>query len=234
MQLHRECVVTPTLRFPAPPAESAGGVVLQVCDVGDPRRAQVEDFIRAVFVRTYGARVHRMMPRLLAFRDRGGELLGALGVRSAAARPLFLEAYLDSPVEACIAARVPGAVTRAGVVEIGNLALAEPGHARTVIKAVTAFLRNADLDWVVFTAVSTLRNAFYRLGLDPVPLAPADPARLGAAAADWGRYYETRPVVYAGSVQQGVAGLTSQPHRPCLGARRRPVRDPARAAHHGQ
>ena len=34
----------------------------------------------------------------------------------------------------------------------------------------------------------------------PLALAPADPDRLGADAADWGSYYDSRPIVVAGRI----------------------------------
>jgi hypothetical protein len=49
-----------------------------------------------------------------------------------------------------------------------------------------------------------LRNSFYRLGLRPLPLTRADPARLPDGGASWGTYYEQDPVVMAGKVALGV------------------------------
>jgi Thermostable hemolysin len=51
---------------------------------------------------------------------------------------------------------------------------------------------------VVSTLTEELRHLFVRIGVTPLALGLADPARLGDDAADWGRYYEHRPVVLAG------------------------------------
>ncbi len=205
-------------------ATTAGGasheVCLQVCDYGDPDRVEVEAFIREVFGTVYGARVSTFMPRLLAFRDGRGRLLAAIGLRQAGGRALFLEHYLDRPVEEHIAEGAGAEVVRGTVVEIGNLALASPGYARTVIMAVTAFLCGAGHQWVTFTAVTALRNAFHRMGLAPIHLADADPARLGREAENWGRYYDARPAVFAGSVLQGVAQLEMRMRLPAFADQR--------------
>ena len=60
----------------------------------------------------------------------------------------------------------------------------------------------------MFTAVSTLFNAFARMGLRPIELAAADVSRLNPALQDdWGSYYDAKPVVYAGEVSQGFHAL---------------------------
>ncbi|HZM33839.1 MAG TPA: thermostable hemolysin, partial [Burkholderiales bacterium] len=51
-----------------------------------------------------------------------------------------------------------------------------------------------------FTATRELRNAFLRLKLWPLLLAPANPLRLSAAAAAWGSYYAHKPIVMGGRI----------------------------------
>jgi hypothetical protein len=58
--------------------------------------------------------------------------------------------------------------------------------------------------WVAFTATRALRNSFHRLGLKPVPIAAADPARLADGDAHWGSYYDQDPVVVAGKISLGL------------------------------
>jgi hypothetical protein len=172
-------------------------------------RAEVERFIHVCFRDAYGADVQSFLPVLMALRGAGGELLAALGLREAATGPLFLEQYLDRPVDAVVAERLGVPVARGGVVEVGNLAAAHAGGARWLITALTAFLHARGAEWVVFTAVSSVRNAFLRLGLAPVALAPAPPQRLGEAAREWGRYYDGAPLVMAGQVAHGYQVLRS-------------------------
>ena len=170
-------------------------------------RREVEGFIRACFHRAYGANVSSFLPLLMALRGDGGEVMAALGMRAAACAPLFLEQYLDVPVEQAIAGRLGGDVRRDGIIEVGNLAVAHPGGARWLITALTAFLHARGDQWVVFTAVPAVRNAFLQLGLNPVPLAPATADRLGPEAREWGTYYAGGPLVMVGRVEDGYQTL---------------------------
>jgi hypothetical protein len=174
------------------------------------RREEVEQFIRARFSEAWGARVHHFLPRLMSLRDDDGRLLGALGLRPAPGSRLFLEHYLDRPVEQALAAAAGQPVARTGLVEVGNLAVAAPGGGRWLITALTAYLHAAGASWAVFTCGPALRNAFLRLGVVLVDLGGADPASLPPGEADrWGRYYEQGPRVMAARVSQAHAALNA-------------------------
>jgi len=172
-------------------------------------RAELESFIRADFARVYGADVRHFMPHLMGLRGDDETLLAALGFRTAAEDHLFLEHYLHAPVEAMLADaghRIP----RAGIVEVGNLAVSRAGGARWLITALTAYLEGARYRWVVFTAVPSLINSFARMGIDLIRLAQAERARLPLAElALWGSYYATGPTVVAVSVGQAFDALTA-------------------------
>ncbi len=168
------------------------------------RRQQMETFIHARFAEHYGARVHQFMPCLLGLHDSQGQLLAALGVRCGGEGPLFLERYLDAPVEQRIAELGGCAAPARGVVaEVGNLAAIGAGHARLLIVALTDLLARAGFRWVAFTGTPLLLNSFSRLGLAPLQLGAADPARMGEELADWGSYYATRPQVMVGDILGG-------------------------------
>lgn len=166
-------------------------------------RATVEGFIRDCFADRYGARVHHFMPTLLQLVDGAGTLQAAIGVRDAAAEPLFLERYLDRPAEAEIGRHHGLVPARDRIVEVGNLAARGAGHARLLIVALTALLVAEGYDWVVFTGTPEVLNSFRRLDLAPLPLGAADPARMGDELAEWGSYYDTRPQVMAGNIRSG-------------------------------
>lgn len=178
-----------------------------------PQRPEVEGLIRGTYRRAYGALLDRLPETLFVLRDAGGAILAACGLRNAAPQPLFLEAYLDAPVEQLLAARTARAVQRAGITEVCNLATSRSGHARLLIDRLTQHLHQTAQDWVVFTATLQLRNAFTRLGLKPLALGPADPARLGAERWRWGSYYQATPMVMAGDVAGGYRALQRQ-HAP--------------------
>jgi hypothetical protein len=170
-------------------------------------RAQAEAFVAAVYRERHGATLREFMPWLLAFRDAGGALLAVVGLRLAASAPLFVEQYLDAPAEQAVAGALARAVERDAMVEVGGLAARRPGDARRLILCLTRGLDGAGLRWVLFAATLQLRNAFDRLGLRPVPIAPARRERLRPSATDWGRYYDSQPVLLCGDVAAGAAFL---------------------------
>jgi hypothetical protein len=173
-------------------------------------RAEVEHFIRTTFAGAYGADVQSFMPRLLAIRSKENELLAAFGVRSAEKGKLFLEHYLDQPIEQVIAEKSGTLPQRNRIAEIGNLAAVYPGAVRWMIVALTVMLYEEGYDWVVFTGTTALRNGFNNLGLRPLEIAPAQVERLAPEErARWGTYYNTRPVVMLGNIREGFRAMRS-------------------------
>lgn len=167
--------------------------------VGAPYRAQAESFIGDIFKRHYGARVQSFAPNLMLLED-VGRITAAAGWRCAGEDRLFLENYLDDPIETAVARLAGQPVRREAIVEVGNLAADRPGGSVDVILNLARHLDRLGYEWVVFTATRELIGIFRRLGLPPLALAPADASRLGEAAADWGSYYESQPVVVAGRI----------------------------------
>lgn len=161
-------------------------------------RAELEQFIGDIFHQVYGARIHRFMPYLMSLRDPDGKLIAVCGLRSAATENLFLETYLDQPIEAALSEHAGEAVERGDIVEVGNFSVAELGMARYLITAINDQLYATSKQWAVFTAVPVLRNAFIKLNMNPEILGDADKNRLPAEEqAEWGSYYEQNPQVMA-------------------------------------
>jgi len=161
-------------------------------------RAEVEQFIGDVFRQAYGAKIKRFKPCLMSLRDRDNKLVAACGFRSAALEPLFLETYLDRPIEAVLTERVGFPVRRNDIVEVGNLSVIEPGVARYLITAIFTQLHATSKQWAVFTAVPLVRNAFIKMELNPIILGDADKNRLPPEdQAEWGSYYEQKPQIMA-------------------------------------
>ena len=72
---------------------------LQPVRAGDAGRADLEACVRTRFAAKHGAAVRTFMPTLIAFRERQGELRGVAGIRGAEEGRLYLEHYLDRPIE---------------------------------------------------------------------------------------------------------------------------------------
>jgi hypothetical protein len=193
-------------RFAAP-AETVP-MTVDILERDVPGRAAAEDFIRAGYRAAYGAELQHFLVRLMTVHAAERRLLAALGFRRARAERLFLEQYLNRPVEEALGAARGRAVARYGLVEVGNFVSPRAGGARWLIAALTAYLRGAGYDWAVFTATAALRNSFARLGVELVHLGDADVECLAPAErAHWGSYYDTRPTVVAANVAQSFAAL---------------------------
>lgn len=170
-------------------------------------RPGIERFIFDAYHSAYGARITSFMPHLAALH-RDEELLAACGLRSAACEALFLETYLQRPVEDVLGGVTRTRVRRDEIVEVGNLAIARPGAARMLIERLTAHLHRRGERWVVFTAVPVLRNNFQRLHIPLHVLGDARPENLTLEARQqWGRYYECSPRVSAVRVEDAAAAL---------------------------
>lgn len=175
----------------------------------DAGRVELEGFIHACFAAVHHADVHHYLPELLSLHDSHGRLIAAAGMRLAGNNALFLEHYLDEPLESAVSRLTGGVHAREGMVEVGNLASLSAGSARIMIIAVTWLLASRGLQWVAFTGAATLLNSFQRLGLEPVVLVEADPERLNGERAQWGTYYSQHPQVFAGNIQQGFQRLSA-------------------------
>ncbi len=195
--------------YRALPARKHVPVTTWAIALDSPRRSDIEGFIRNVFQRHYAARVTSFAPDLMQL-EQAGRIAAAAGWRSAASQRLYLETYLDHPVHERIERLAGHPVARERIAEVGNLAAVTPGGGARMILALAEHLDRLGFEWVVFTATQELIGIFAKLGLPPLALGIADPSRLGAAASDWGRYYDSRPVVVAGRIRLALERF--QPH----------------------
>jgi len=185
--------------------------VFELREHKDEDRGGIENFISQCFAAAHGARISQFMPRLLSLSAKRGDLIAAFGLRAAADSRLFLENYLDRPIDAVLQAHLGQSVQREEIIEVGNLSALYPGAARWLIVALTAMLHEEGYKWVVFTGTASLRNGFSRLGLRPVELGAAALEHLPPQdRADWGRYYDNTPLVMAGDISYGYRSLLIQ------------------------
>ena len=174
------------------------GLRLAAADNCSHERAELEAFVGDAFARKHDATIASFMPTLLSFRDSAGMLRGAVGLRSAGDEALYLENYLDRPIESAIESATGHRVDRRNVVEVGNLASANCRTAVKMVALLPAHLLAGDFRWIVFTATSVVREILLGFGAPLVELAHAESARVARGPDRWGRYYETDPRVFAG------------------------------------
>ncbi|MEA1086347.1 thermostable hemolysin [Sphingomonas sp. CD22] len=124
-----------------------------------------------------------------------------LGYRPAGADALFVERYVDGPIERLLSERLGRPVPRSRIVEIG----AHASHRATATLALwreAAAALDGQADVAVAVLTRGLRSMFARLDLPILILAPAPMAAMGAAADRWGRYYDSDPMLCAGDIAQ--------------------------------
>ena len=178
-------------------------------DTASPQRQRCERYITSQYSAIYGARLKAFLPHLLSM-SRDGELQACVGLRAGAETPLFLEHYLDMPVEQAIAAVCRRPVNRHCIVEIGNLVSTQGGGSLLLFLQMAAALEKAGFQWLVFTATPQVEKLVKRLGVEPCFIAHAEGERLGEQLQDWGSYYRSRPNVMAVNISQALDAVRNQ------------------------
>jgi hypothetical protein len=172
----------------------------EACDLISRRYAEVHGAIPAI---DYSL--------LRVARSVSGER-AALGYRRASSQQLFLEFYLDRPIEAELTRLLGRSIQRADIVEIGNLA-ADNAPAMVRLWADTANDLGGEAELAVAVLTRQLRAMFRRLGLTLHEIAPARPERLADRGAQWGSYYAQDPIVCAGFILEGQTKLAAMIER---------------------
>lgn len=186
------------------------GLSLDLVREHSPERRQLESGIMRKFERIYGAHLNHFLPELLRLGV-ADELGAVVGIRPAGSSALFLEQYLDQPIEQSIAGAFGTPVDRAQIVEIGNLAAEVPGLAYTLFAALATTLRRAGFRWVACTATPQVGAMLAKMRFSSRTLCNADPARLRKGSDDWGDYYAAKPRVIVGDVHRAAARVAKNP-----------------------
>jgi hypothetical protein len=192
---------TSTAAHRQPNAHQALG--LAVVSEQAPERRQLEAAIADKFHTAYGAQLSNFLPQLMRLSV-AGELGAIVGIRPASSGELFLEQYLDIPVQQAVAAQFRTPVDRDQIVEIGNLAATIPGLAYSLFAILATVLDRAGYRWVACTATPQVAAMLARMQFSSKTISGADPARLAAGCADWGKYYASRPQVIVGDTREAA------------------------------
>ena len=189
---------------------------LEIVPPGHPDRASLQRFIADGYARAYGADVRHFARTLVGLRRADWQWKAAVGYTLVGPEAVFLEQYLDRPVEDVLTERTGAAVRRDEIVEVGNLAALDAGAARQIIVRMTELLHRLGRSWVVLTSTKALLNSFSRLGIHPIRLAKADPGRLPDGGASWGTYYASEPCIMTASIPLGYARLLARNQFTCV------------------
>ncbi len=168
---------------------------------------ELRAFVANRFDAVHSAKPVVNYPSWCTVDDASARPAATLGYRVASEGQLFLEAYLDQPIETIVSELFGTAVARGDIVEIGCLA-STPTPALLKLWHDVAGRLQGTHEFAVATLTRPLRSMFARIGVPLVEIARADPARVTDVSA-WGRYYELEPVVCAGSIELGAAALSA-------------------------
>lgn len=160
---------------------------------------QASRLVADVFSDTYDAHCSHFLPFLLSFSARD-QLRGALGLRPAGMGPLYLEQYLDKPIEQEISGCYRCPVERGQIVEIGNLVARQGGTGLFMFAILGTVLQLAGVSWMAFTATPHVADMMDAIHLRTFELCRADPSRLTDKESHWGRYYDSNPSVMVASL----------------------------------
>ena len=125
---------------------------LELMPAGHPDRASLEAFIAAEFARVYGARLQHYCQVLAGCRGADGAWAAALGYSPARDASLFLEQYLDEPIEAAIGRRLGAPVVRA-IVKSREVVMRAAGGERRIARGLIAEMQS--LGWGVLDRPTT-------------------------------------------------------------------------------
>jgi len=187
--------------------------MLDVLHPAHADRKQAESFIHDVFAREYAADVKHFLPHLLRLSHNDtGLCYSIVGYRDAGVSKLFVERYLDMPIELLLSQQMGGEIERTAIVEVGNLAEAQPGASRITMFAMLSFLFGAGYEWGIMTAVPKVANAFHRMGLTSAEIGVADISKLPLhEQKEWGSYYDNQPKLRVANLRKNfrvVEGLS--------------------------
>jgi len=175
-----------------------------------PQRPALEAYIGQQFESTYGATITEFLPTLSSMECQG-RISAVAGFRRAQENGLFIERYLDEPLEVTLSRLSQTSVSRSDIVEIGNLSATHRGATLLFFVVQIAMLHEAGVKWNVFAATNQVETIISKLNFVSLNLGPADPARLGDDASNWGSYYDTQPTILATDITATMANLRQSP-----------------------
>lgn len=178
--------------------------LLDILDDKSLKREKLEKFIGRRFAEEHQTTLCDFLPNLLSLSLRE-EIVAAIGFSFASQKKLFLENYLEQPVEAILSKRLGREIARNSCVEVGNLAASQSGLTIALFIILVCAMANNGFEYLVFTAGSSLSKKFHRIGLETEMLGKAQENLIKkSSTSDWGSYYENDPAVTYCKLQQAL------------------------------
>jgi len=162
-------------------------------------RKELESRIRTGFGQHFQACIEGFMPELAVYRH-ASSAEGVIGIRNAGDEPLFLESYLDRPIELAVRQLAGTSVQRSQIAEVGQFVISDRATVADFFRDLVPFLQSQGFEWVCFTGTNRIRALLTRIGFEGCPVANATRDRIWASKENWGSYYDHEPVVIVGKL----------------------------------
>ncbi len=190
-----------------PPKPLYNGLVMNAFGKSDQGRRAVEQQIQNAYAKSFDAHVSHFMPTLISAGIANTPPHLNFGLRCAADQTLFLENYLQAPVEQVLSSTVRSQISRKCIAEIGNLTFDHTENLQQDLMSIASYCQQQGYRYVVCTATRALRLLFLRAGMKPVLLGQATQGDAPKDGSHWGGYYETAPQIIGGNVLLGLQHL---------------------------
>ena len=171
----------------------------------DSSRASLETFVRHSYKKIFNAQLNSFLPNLVASTTSDDQIWAAFGYADAGQGKLFLENYLDDPIEKLVSKKIGKNIQRKKIVEVGNLSITHMADSVKTMRDIAGYLQSLGYEWIVCTATRYLRLLFLKSGAKPVSIAQAPKSRVSEDGSEWGSYYVTAPEILIGNVNQSVS-----------------------------
>lgn len=179
-------------------------------DQNSERRGDAEQAVKRIFRQVYNADIGDFSTLLLT-AEREHEIDAVIGLRHAGQTSLFLESYMDKPIEQVLEQQHNLNISRDKFIEIGNLVATRSGTSRQLFIMLAFALAEADVEWVSFTATTQVEQLLRKLHLEPTVICKAQHRAVVNGDSSWGTYYDDPPSVCYGNVKQAIQILKQAP-----------------------
>ena len=164
-------------------------------------------FVAQQYARRFSSLITQFYPHMFIACE-NGQCVAVAGFRGAAGETLFLENYLDAPVEDYLQSSFGAVTDRRRIVELGGFAAMGRSAAFSLMQYLAPALYELGYEKLVCTANAPIRKCLVMLGLKPVVLAEAASDKVKMVGEDWGNYYEGKPRVLAGDIEAGIQAMS--------------------------
>ena len=136
-----------------------------------------------------------------------GDVVATTGYRAASDDRLFLESYLQTPVEECLSAAFNRPIHRREIVEIGSFAVTTSSYVLPFMFQLAPVIQEMGFSVVVCTVTRSVRRYLAKLGVEAEFLGDATPDQVNTEHNAWGNYYDQNPCVLAGEVSLNIGKM---------------------------